>query len=183
LSFIPEEPGAPNAVGEPGRLRVGDPSGMADGYTFRMTKPIPQPVDPTKVPELALEIVKTDRAPLLATIDGDQPRLRPVSLLRSDRFTVFVGNLRRYHKTIEIQANPKVEMCFMDAHHNQVRMTGLAEVVKDRAILKEIWEANPLLRQFLGTMDNPEFILYQITPKQVRYMQEWALEYYEVPLP
>jgi hypothetical protein len=40
---------------------------------------------------------------------------------------------------------------------------------------------NPLLRQYLGTPDNPDLIIYQINPARVRYMQEWALEYHEVP--
>ena len=41
--------------------------------------------------------------------------------------------------------------------------------------------ANPLLKQYLGTPDNPEFILDRIVPKQVRFMREWALDYHEVP--
>ena len=143
--------------------------------------PAPKPVDPKQVPDLARTIVAGDRAPLLATADGDQPRLRPVSPLRIDGFTIYVGNLRRYGKTAEIAANPKVEMCFMDEHHNQVRLTGRADVVTDRKTLQEIWDSSPLLRQFLGTPDNPEFILYKIVPERVRYMQEWALEYFEVP--
>lgn len=36
--------------------------------------------------------------------------------------------------------------------------------------------------QFLGSIDNPDLILYRIKPSRVRYMQEWALEYYDVPL-
>jgi len=148
-----------------------------------MTKPVPKPVDPKEVPQLALAIVKADRAPVLATVDGDQPRLRPVSLVKLDGFTAYVGNLRRYRKTAEIAANPKVEMCFMDEHHNQVRVTGVAQVVTERPILEEIWNANPLMRQFLGRLDNPEFILYRIRPDRVRYMQEWALEYFEVSDP
>ena len=147
-----------------------------------MSKPQPQPVDPAKVPELARAIVAGDKAPLLATIDGDQPRLRPVSPLKIDGMTIYVGNLRRYRKTAEIQANPKIEMCFMDEQHNQVRLTGKAEVVTDKPTLQEIWDSSPLLRGFLGTLDNPEFILYRIVPARVRYMQEWALEYFEVPL-
>jgi general stress protein 26 len=39
-----------------------------------------------------------------------------------------------------------------------------------------------LLRQYLGSIDNPDLIIYRIDPERVRYMQEWALEYYEVPL-
>ena len=70
----------------------------------------------------------------------------------------------------------------MDAGHNQVRLTGIAEVVTDRALLQEIWDENPLLRQYLQTIDNPQFILYRIVPKRVRYMREWALEYYDVPV-
>ena len=117
---------------------------------------------------------------MLATVDGDQPRLRPVSPVRVDGFTIYVANLRSYGKTHEIAANPRVELCYLDEQHDQVRITGAAEVVTDREVISSIWDANPLLRSFLGTMDNPEFVLYRITPERVRFMREWALEYHEV---
>lgn len=147
-----------------------------------MAKPQPQPVDPRQMVELAQAVIQADRFPYLATIDGDQPRLRPVSPVRTDGFTVYVANLRSYHKTAEIQGNPKVELCYLDEHHDQVRITGVAEVVDDRKVLQEIWEANPLLRQYLGEVTNPQLILYRIRPNRVRFMREWALDYYEVPL-
>jgi general stress protein 26 len=106
--------------------------------------------------------------------------VRPVSPVRTDEFTVYVANLRSYHKTIEIAANPKVELCYMDAGHNQVRITAIAKVLNDRPLLEEIWASNPLLRQYLGTIDNPELIVYRMEPVCVRYMREWALEYYTV---
>ena len=37
-----------------------------------------------------------------------------------------------------------------------------------------------LLRNYLGTIDNPELVVYRIEPRQVRYMREWALEYHDV---
>jgi general stress protein 26 len=147
-----------------------------------MTQPIPTPLDPAKVHELAQAVVHADRFPNLATIDGDQPRLRPVSPVRTDGFTVYVANLRMYHKTAEIEANPKVELCYLDDHHDQVRITGVAEIVTDRPLLQEIWDANPLLRQYLGSLDNPALIVYRIRPTQVRFMKEWALDYHEVPI-
>jgi general stress protein 26 len=147
-----------------------------------MSKPVPEPVAPDRVRELATAVVKADRFPHLASIDGDQPRVRPVSPVRTDGFIVYVANLRSYHKTAEIAANPNVELCYLDDHHDQVRITGRAEVVTDRAILQEIWDANPLLRNYLGSIDNPELLVYRITPRQVRYMKEWALDYHEVPL-
>ncbi len=148
-----------------------------------MTKPTPESIAPEQVLKRALDVVQADRFPNLATIDGDQPRLRPVSPVKTDGFTVYVANLRQYHKTVEIEANPKVELCYLDAGHNQVRITGIASVVTDRAVLQAIWDSNPLLRQYLGTIDNPALIVYRIDPTQVRYMQEWALEYYDVPPP
>jgi general stress protein 26 len=163
--------------------RIGKKCGQGTSELTLMSKPTPQPVDPARLRELALAVVQADRFPYLATIDGDQPRVRPVSPVRTDGFTVYVANLRSYHKTVEIQANPRVELCYLDDHHDQVRITGDAEVVTDRAILQEIWDANPLLRQYLGRIDNPEFILYRIRPNRVRYMKEWALDYHEVPLP
>jgi general stress protein 26 len=147
-----------------------------------MTKPIPEPIDPAKLPELARAVVQADRFPQLATIDGDQARVRPVSPVRTDGFTVYVANLRSYHKTVEIAANPKVELCYLDSHHDQVRITGVAEVVTEREVLQEIWDSNPLLRQYLGSLDNPQLIVYRIRPTRVRFMREWALDYHEVPL-
>jgi general stress protein 26 len=147
-----------------------------------MTKPIPEMIEPSRLMDLAQAVVQADRFPCLASMDGDQPRLRPVSPVKTDRFTVYVANLRSYHKTVEIEANPKVELCYLSDHHDQVRIAGVAEVVTDRAILQEIWETNPLLRQYLGTIDNPELIVYRIVPGRVRFMKEWALDYYEVPI-
>ena len=93
-----------------------------------------------------------------------------------------MGSLKQYHKTQELEQNPKVELCYLDNDHNQVRITGVSEVLVDEALLAEIWDENPLLRKYLGTRDNPNLIVYKIVPKRVRYMKEWALEYYEVEI-
>lgn len=147
-----------------------------------MNQPASEPIDPEKLPELAAGVVRKDRFPYLATIDGDQPRLRPVSPVRTDGFTVYVANLRNYHKTVEIEANPNVELCYLDESHDQVRITGVAETVTDRDVLREIWDANPLMRQYLGSLDNPQLIVYCIRPNRVRFMREWALEYHDIPV-
>ena len=147
-----------------------------------MPKPQPAAIDPAELPALARAVIQNDRFPVLATIDGDQPRVRPVSPVRTDGFVIYVANMRFYAKTAQIAANPKVELCYMDDHHNQVRIAGVAEILTERTLLEEIWNANPLMRQYLGSIDNPQLIVYRIAADKVRYMQEWALEYYDVPL-
>jgi general stress protein 26 len=145
-------------------------------------KPAARPVDPGELPRLARAVVAVDRFPFLATVDGDRPRVRPVSPVRTDGFTVYVANLRSYHKTGELEANPSVELAYLSADHDQVRISGRAEIVTDRALLGEIWDANPLLRHYLGTPENPELIVYRIVPERVRFMREWSLAYHDVPL-
>ena len=147
-----------------------------------MPQPIPEPIDPSEILERAKAVVAAAKFPMLASIDEDQPRLRPVSPVKTDGFTVYVANLRFYNKTREIEANPRVELCYMEEGHDQVRITGTAEVLTDRPLLEEIWEANPLMQHFLKTIDNPDLIVYRIVPSRVRYMQEWALKYHEVPI-
>jgi len=104
-----------------------------------MSKPAPKTIEASEVPKLAAEIVKKVKFPMLATIDGNQARVRPVSPVRTDGFTVYVANLKSYGKTGEIELNPAVELCYLDEDHNQVRITGTAEVVTDRKLLDDIW--------------------------------------------
>ena len=147
-----------------------------------MPKPQPAKIDLDQVPELAREVIKKAKFPMLATMDGDQPRVRPVSPVRVDGFTIYIANLKSYEKTAQIEANPKVELCYLDEDHNQVRITGRAEVVTDRPLLEDIWRKNRLLEHYLGSIDNPELVVYRVVPGRVTFMQEWALTYWEVSL-
>ncbi|MEO0414637.1 MAG: pyridoxamine 5'-phosphate oxidase family protein [Verrucomicrobiota bacterium] len=146
-------------------------------------KPKPEPIDPKDLCDLAHQVIREAKFPMLATEDPThQPRVRPVSPVRVDQdFTIYVANLRNYSKTEEIAQNPKVELAYMAPSHDQVRITGEALVLTDQAEIKEIWDSAPLLRQYLGEPTNPELIIYRIKPNRVRFMREWALEYHEVP--
>ena len=145
-------------------------------------KPRPEPVDPGRLHELAHTVIREAKFPMLATVDPEgQARVRPVSPVRvDDDFTIYVANLAVYQKTREIAANPKVELAYLSPDHDQVRITGVATIETDPEVITAIWEKNPLLRQYLGTPENPQFVLYRIDPKQVRFMREWALEYLDV---
>lgn len=147
-----------------------------------MAQPRPEPVDPASLPELARQVIAEAKFPMLATIDGNQPRVRPVSPLRVDGFTVYIANLRQYHKTGEIAANANVELAYLAPNHDQVRISGQAHVLSDRAVLDDLWQSNPLLQRYLQRPDNPDLIVYRVDPDRVRFMREWALEYHEVPL-
>ena len=114
-----------------------------------MSKPSPEPFELSELPALARRVIKEAKFPMLASMDGDQPRLRPISPVRVDGYTIYIANLRSYHKTGEIEANPKVELCYLSPDHDQLRITGVAHPLgeSEQPLIKEIWEENPLLRQ------------------------------------
>jgi general stress protein 26 len=147
-------------------------------------QPRPEPVDPTRLTETALETIRRAKYPMLASVDpSGQPRVRPVSPVKTAGFTVWVASLRSSGKTSELEANSRVELCYLEGGHDHVRITGRAVLVDDRAERQAIWDDNPLLRSFLKSIDNPEFMLYRVEPERVRFMREWALDYHEVALP
>ena len=96
---------------------------------------------------------------------------------------VYIANLRAYGKTNQIAVNPNVEICYLDENHDQVRITGVAEILADPVLLEVIWRENPLLRRYLGQADNPSLIIYRVRPTRIRFMREWALSYHDIPLP
>jgi len=143
----------------------------------------PEPAIPQdELRRVALETMRAAKFPMFASVDRDQPRLRPVSPVKTEEFTVFVASMRSSGKTEELDRNSKVELCYLSEGHDQVRITGVVELVTDARVRQQIWDENPLLRAYLKSIDNPEFILYKVAPQRVRFMREWALEYQEVSL-
>lgn len=129
---------------------------------------------------LALKTMSLAKFPVLASVEGMSPRARPVSPVRTEDFTVWVASLRRSDKTGQLAENANVELCYFAPNHDQVRIEGLAEPITDPSIRRDIFEQNPLLRAYLGSADNPEYLLYKVIPLRVRYMKEWSLRYHEV---
>jgi hypothetical protein len=47
-----------------------------------MGQPQPKPIEVSELPALAQATMKAAKFPVLATVEGDQPRVRPVSPVR-----------------------------------------------------------------------------------------------------
>ena len=82
----------------------------------------------------------------LATMDGDQPRVRGMLLFRADEEGLIFHTASTKEVYAQILANPKAELCFQ-GQGIQVRVTGILEQVKDERLKEEIF-AHPT-RKFL----------------------------------
>ncbi|MCU0610063.1 MAG: pyridoxamine 5'-phosphate oxidase family protein [Chitinispirillaceae bacterium] len=98
--------------------------------------------------EELFEVMRTNPAFHLATVEGDQPRCRAMFLYRADENGIIfhTGAMKQVHQ--QLAKNPKVELCFNDFKSGvQVRVAGTLSLVEDNALKDEIC-AHPS-RQFL----------------------------------
>lgn len=82
----------------------------------------------------------------LATMDGDQPRVRGMLLFRADENGIIFHTASSKDVYKQIKKNPKVELCFR-GKGTQVRVSGKLELVNDDKLRDEIF--NHPSRKFL----------------------------------
>ncbi|MBQ0012332.1 MAG: pyridoxamine 5'-phosphate oxidase family protein [Clostridiales bacterium] len=82
----------------------------------------------------------------LATVEGDQPRVRGMMLFRADDRGIIFHTASTKDVFKQIMENPKAELCF-NGNGTQIRVTGKLEVVDDPKLREEIF--NHPTRKFL----------------------------------
>ncbi|SDI62561.1 Uncharacterized protein, pyridoxamine 5'-phosphate oxidase (PNPOx-like) family [Pseudobutyrivibrio sp. 49] len=106
-----------------------------------------------------LEFLKTCGTYYLATVDGDQPRVRPFGTIHifEDKLYIQTGKSKDVSK--QIQKNPKVELCGF-AQGKWVRVAG--ELVRDDRIeaKKSMLDAYPSLQNMYSAEDDNTEVLY-----------------------
>lgn len=92
------------------------------------------------------KLVNENPAFHLATVEGDQPRVRGMLLFRADENGFVFHTASTKDVFAQIKNNPKAEMCF-SCNGTQIRVTGLLEQNFDEKLREEIF-AHPS-RKFL----------------------------------
>lgn len=82
----------------------------------------------------------------LASMDGDQPRVRGMLLFRANEDGIIFHTSAQKDVYAQIRNNPKAELCFF-GNGMQIRVTGELEYVQDDELKEEIY--NHPSRKFL----------------------------------
>jgi len=97
----------------------------------------------------------------IATVDGDQPRVRPfgTALIFEDRLYIQTGRVKDVSK--QISKNPKIEICgFLNTDHKWVRIEAVA-VEDDRSIARQqMLDAYPQLKPMYSADDGNTQVFY-----------------------
>ena len=132
--------------------------------------------------ERALEIMRAARWGALATLDGDQPRVRPMAFVVFDDFKLWSSTYNISGKIAQMQAGAKVEVSFVDAARNHVRVEGVIDISGDATKKDRLLELNPKVKRHFSGGDDPKFVHLEIIPTRVRYTPPGFSEYIEVDL-
>ena len=105
------------------------------------------------------EFLKACGTYYLATVEGDQPRVRPFGTIDifEDKLYIQTGKVKDVSK--EMQANPKVEVCAFDGQ-KWIRVAG--EVVRDDGVepKEHMLDSYPNLKSLYRADDDNTEVLY-----------------------
>ena len=109
--------------------------------------------------EEVYEFLKKAGVYYLATVEGDQPRVRPFGTVDIFDGKLYIQTGKRKEVTSQLEANPKAEICtFMSG--KWLRVTG--ELVEDdrREARKHMLDSYPELRRMYSEDDGNNIVLY-----------------------
>jgi general stress protein 26 len=118
----------------------------------------------------------------LATVDGDQPRVRTMIPILKDDGRLLMATFSNTKKLGQIAKNSKVEICFVDRKLSHCRIEGRASVSGDQALKEELWNKQLMLRQFYSGPEDPNFILIVVSPIKINVRNVGDRDYWEVKI-
>ena len=131
---------------------------------------------PEKINELKEEVwrhFKDFQYVFLATVEGNQSRVRPVTLIYFDK-RFWITTDTESAKVKQIQGDPNIEFCLYLQEGDKdgyVRVSGMAKVIKDRKTKEKIADHCDFFTKHWKSIDDPNYTLIEIYPKEIEYIR------------
>ncbi|MCB9748220.1 MAG: pyridoxamine 5'-phosphate oxidase family protein [Candidatus Omnitrophica bacterium] len=120
--------------------------------------------------EEVIDLIRDAGFGMLSTSEGDQPRVRPMMPYYTDDGELLVALLGRSRTIAQVKANPKIEICYVDRKMWYARIAGEGKISEDKEKKQILWNNIPMLKQYFGGVEDPNFHLMEVTIKEVEAM-------------
>ena len=117
-----------------------------------------------------IDLIKDAGFGCLATMEGDQPRVRPMMPHLANDGKLLLAVLSHARTIKHVKANPKVEMCYIDRKMCFCRITGKAVVSENLEKKEIVWNNIPMLRNYFSSAADPNFVLLEIDSTTIESM-------------
>jgi uncharacterized pyridoxamine 5'-phosphate oxidase family protein len=122
--------------------------------------------------EEILALLKNTQPVYLASCEGLQPRVRPVTLIFfREHFFVATGSTDA--KTAQMKMNPFFEFCLYlnnTINSGYIRVAGVAEEICNQPLRKEVSDFASFIYNYWEDTTNPDFALFEMRAEEVRYL-------------
>ena len=137
--------------------------------------------------ELIQEVWKSFSGELhifLASKEGDQPRVRPVTLIRLQN-KLFVTTGSNDDKVKQIKQNPKTEFCLMlerEERKGTIRAECEARIVENKDIKADVYNNISFAKEFWESPEDPNYTLIRLQPEAFEYMKPGSIQAVKIKL-
>ena len=116
--------------------------------------------------EEIFEFINANRTAWMATVEGDQPRVRAMGIPKADENGIIIQTwtIKDVHQ--QVVDNPKMELCFNDLKGGvQVRVSGTAEIIDDVGAKEKMVEERPFMKPTVEKHGIDVVALYRLKGK------------------
>jgi len=86
-------------------------------------------------------------------------------------------------KVAQLHAVPHAEYCFAEPEGRHVRISGPCTISSNADDKRQLYDANPTLKEHIQNPEIPEYVVIRMTPDRIRMMNPTDMEYEEIELP
>ncbi len=130
--------------------------------------------------EKALAVIAASTSGFMATVEGNQPRVRPMVIKTIWEKKVYLATFRDSRKVQQIAQQPNVELLWVDMAMRQVRMAGVIRECDNPTLRKKYLEENPIIQRYYKGVDDPRYLLLEVTPVYVEYKEIEEYQYHTI---
>lgn len=120
----------------------------------------------------------------LATTEGDQPKVRPVTLIYLQN-KLFVTTGTSDAKVNQINQNPKTEFCLLlekDGRKGTIRVECAAKIVENKDVKTDVYNNISFAKEFWRSPEDPNYTVIELKPIRFAYMKPGSIETVEIEL-
>jgi len=106
----------------------------------------------------------------LATTDGEKVGARPMGGWAWIEKELWTATYRATEKVAHLLKVPFAEYCFGNKEGLHVRIAGRCRISEDNADKLRLYNAKPLLKNFISDPGSPEYVIIRMKPESIRIM-------------
>lgn len=118
----------------------------------------------------------------LATLDGKQPRVRPMAWLMLEDGRFWSSTYRSSGKVAEMESDALVEICFVNSKKVHARITGRVSLAGGPDKKEELLRRNPKVGRHFSGGDDEKFVHIEVVPTRMEWTEPGFGPYHVVQL-